>query len=103
MPAADDDRVVDIDYCNNASALHHLEPLDDIVVREWGEDGQLRECTVLLGRFAKVAFTQKASDISLLRAKYEWLLANHEGGVGFYPVSEFVHVDIGRKRTWKGS
>ncbi len=37
------------------------------------------------------------------RPLYEWLLANHEGGVGFYPVSEFVHVDIGRKRTWKGS
>jgi hypothetical protein len=37
------------------------------------------------------------------RALYEWLLDNHEGGVGFYPVSEFVHVDLGRKRTWKGS
>jgi hypothetical protein len=37
------------------------------------------------------------------RPLYEWLLANHDGGVGFYPVSEFVHVDIGRKRTWKGS
>jgi hypothetical protein len=37
------------------------------------------------------------------RALYEWLLDNHEGGVGFYPVSEFVHVDLGRKRTWKGA
>jgi hypothetical protein len=37
------------------------------------------------------------------RPLYEWLLANHDGGVGFYPVSEFVHVDLGRKRTWKGS
>jgi hypothetical protein len=34
---------------------------------------------------------------------YEWLLARHEGGVGFYPVSEFVHVDLGRKRTWRGT
>lgn len=37
------------------------------------------------------------------RTLYEWALAHHEGGVGFYPVSEFVHVDTGRKRTWKGT
>jgi hypothetical protein len=37
------------------------------------------------------------------RPLYEWLLAHHDGGVGFYPVSEFVHVDTGRKRTWKGT
>lgn len=27
-------------------------------------------------------------------------LALHEGGVGYYPRSEFVHVDTGRVRTW---
>lgn len=27
-------------------------------------------------------------------------LALHEGGVGYYPVSEFVHVDVGPVRTW---
>jgi uncharacterized protein YcbK (DUF882 family) len=37
------------------------------------------------------------------RTLYDWLLAHHDGGVGFYPVSEFVHVDRGRKRTWKGT
>jgi hypothetical protein len=37
------------------------------------------------------------------RSLYDWLLAHHDGGVGFYPVSEFVHVDTGRKRTWKGT
>lgn len=37
------------------------------------------------------------------RVLYEWLLARHPGGVGFYPVSEFVHVDLGRKRTWRGT
>jgi uncharacterized protein YcbK (DUF882 family) len=36
-------------------------------------------------------------------AVYEHLLATHAGGVGYYPVSEFVHVDIGRKRTWQGT
>ncbi len=27
-------------------------------------------------------------------------LALHRGGVGFYPKSEFVHVDVGRLRRW---
>jgi uncharacterized protein YcbK (DUF882 family) len=27
-------------------------------------------------------------------------LALHEGGVGYYPRSGFVHVDTGRVRTW---
>jgi uncharacterized protein YcbK (DUF882 family) len=34
---------------------------------------------------------------------YAWLLDGHPGGVGFYPVSEFVHVDLGKKRTWSGT
>jgi uncharacterized protein YcbK (DUF882 family) len=27
-------------------------------------------------------------------------LALRQGGVGYYPVSNFVHVDTGRVRTW---
>jgi uncharacterized protein YcbK (DUF882 family) len=27
-------------------------------------------------------------------------LSLHEGGVGYYPVSQFVHVDVGPVRTW---
>jgi uncharacterized protein YcbK (DUF882 family) len=38
-----------------------------------------------------------------VRKVYDYLLETHQGGVGFYPVSEFVHVDFGRKRTWKGT
>jgi uncharacterized protein YcbK (DUF882 family) len=26
--------------------------------------------------------------------------ALHRGGVGFYAASDFVHVDVGRVRTW---
>ncbi|MFV8756633.1 YcbK family protein [Nannocystaceae bacterium ST9] len=37
------------------------------------------------------------------RTLYDWMLVQHDGGVGFYPVSEFVHIDTGRKRTWKGT
>ena len=38
-----------------------------------------------------------------VRKVYDYLLETHQGGVGFYPVSEFVHVDFGRKRTWNGT
>jgi hypothetical protein len=34
---------------------------------------------------------------------YKYLLKAHPGGVGYYPVSSFVHVDSGRKRTWRGT
>lgn len=34
---------------------------------------------------------------------YKHLRKVHDGGVGFYPVSEFVHVDTGKRRTWKGT
>jgi uncharacterized protein YcbK (DUF882 family) len=29
-------------------------------------------------------------------------LALHAGGVGYYPLSDFIHVDVGRVRTWSG-
>jgi len=77
-PAPDDERVVDIDYCNNASAIYHLEPIDDIVIREWDESGAPKQATLLLGRFSKSAFTQKAGDIPLIREKRAWLEA-HSG------------------------
>jgi glutamate dehydrogenase len=70
-----DHRIIDIDYCNNASAIHHLEPVDDIVIREWGKDGELVEATLLVGRLAKGAFTQKAADIPLLKEKQDAILA----------------------------
>jgi len=30
-------------------------------------------------------------------------LAMRRGGVGFYPASDFVHVDVGRVRRWQGA
>jgi len=74
--ADDDERIVDIDFRNNAAAIHHLEPVDDIVVREWGVDGRLEAATLLLGRLAKSAFTVKAESIPLLGEKLAWLLEN---------------------------
>jgi glutamate dehydrogenase len=75
LPSAADHRIIDIDYCHNASAIHHLEPIDDIVVRQWGPSGQLVDATLILGRFAAGAFTQKAEDVPLLREKLDALLA----------------------------
>ncbi len=38
-----------------------------------------------------------------LKDVYKTALALKAGGVGYYPVSKFVHVDVGRVRTWWGS
>jgi glutamate dehydrogenase len=73
-PAPDDDRIFDIDFCKNGSAIYHVEPIDDIVMREWGPDGNLATATVLLGRFARGAFAQRADEIPLLKQKHDWLL-----------------------------
>lgn len=35
-----------------------------------------------------------------LDAVHRTALALHGGGVGYYPQSDFVHVDVGRVRTW---
>ena len=73
-PAAGDERVIDVDYCPNAQAIHHLEPIDDVVIREWGADGTLQASTLLLGRLAKGALTAKPQDVPLMREKLAWLL-----------------------------
>lgn len=38
-----------------------------------------------------------------LRDVYQTALALRVGGVGYYPISNFVHLDVGRVRTWFGS
>jgi glutamate dehydrogenase len=88
VPARDDRRIIDIDYCNNASAIYHLEPIDDIVVREWNPDGSLAAATLLLGRLAKGAFTQKAAEIPLLAQKQEWILKQSEAMPGSHAYRE---------------
>jgi glutamate dehydrogenase len=75
LPAAGDTRIVDIDYCHNAQAIYHLEPIDDIAIREWAPDGSIAGITLLLGRLSLGAFAQRASDVPLLREKHDWLLA----------------------------
>ena len=38
-----------------------------------------------------------------LTALHDNALAMARGGVGFYPTSDFVHVDVGRVRKWNGA
>ena len=80
QPADDDTRIIDIDYCVNAHAIHHLEPIDDVIVREWAPDGSLICATLLLGRIAKSAFAAKAQDMPLLGDRLAWLL-DHSGAL----------------------
>ncbi|THD80513.1 MAG: DUF882 domain-containing protein [Phenylobacterium sp.] len=48
----------------------------------------------------------KASDIRVdgveLTHLHQAALSLQAGGVGYYPVSNFVHVDVARVRTWQG-
>jgi glutamate dehydrogenase len=73
-PVAADDRIVDLDFCTNATAIYHLEPIEDLTVREWDEKGRLVALTLLLGRFARGAFAQRADRIPILKGKHDWLL-----------------------------
>jgi uncharacterized protein YcbK (DUF882 family) len=41
----------------------------------------------------------RLADVPLVKLKAAALSA-HRGGVGYYPASDFVHVDIGRVRAW---
>jgi uncharacterized protein YcbK (DUF882 family) len=45
------------------------------------------------------AIDVRLADIPLVKLKAA-ALAAHRGGVGYYPASEFVHVDTGRVRVW---
>ncbi|MFY0532033.1 YcbK family protein [Nannocystis pusilla] len=48
----------------------------------------------------------QAIDFALVGVKadklYKYALKRWKGGVGYYPVSQFVHLDTGKRRTWKG-
>jgi Uncharacterized protein conserved in bacteria len=48
----------------------------------------------------------KAVDIQLpglrLATLYQAALALRSGGVGYYPRSDFIHLDMGHVRTWRG-
>ena len=76
IPQDGDDGIIGLDYCRNASAIYHLEPIDSIVLREWGPDGSLRGATLVLGRFARGTFVQRADRIPLLQEKIDLILSD---------------------------
>ena len=110
-PEPEDDRVIDLDYCTNAYAIHHLEPIDDMVVREWGPDGTLVGATVLLGRLSKSAFATRAQDVPLLHVKLDDLLARSGALVNshayretravfnHFPKRELLYADVASLKT----
>jgi glutamate dehydrogenase len=73
-PAQGDSGIVGIDYCKNAAALHHLDPIDYVVLREWDSAGKFSGATLLLGRFARGTFVQRADRIPVLKEKVESIL-----------------------------
>ena len=66
------------------------------IANDAGRDATVRTDSVTAPPTAKLGLPGVET-----RALYDYLLEAHDGGVGFYPISAFVHIDIGRKRTWK--
>jgi glutamate dehydrogenase len=105
-PHDDDWRVLDIDYRVNATAIHHVEPVDDFVVHEWGPNGELEAATLVLGRLAKSAFTARADGIPILKQKMAWLHAASGAAVNshtwretraifnHFPKRELLYADV---------
>ncbi len=74
QPTPDDSRIVSLDFSRNSSAIHHLDPIDYIILREWDAQGKFSGVSLLLGRFAKGTFVQRADRIPILREKIRWIL-----------------------------
>jgi glutamate dehydrogenase len=77
-PSDRDSRIVSLDFCKNSSALHHLDPIDYIILREWDDRGAFSGASLLLGRFARGTFVQRAEKIPILSEKIQWILNDCE-------------------------
>jgi glutamate dehydrogenase len=74
LPSPDDAHIVGIDYSKNASAIYHLDPIDYIVLREFDAEGKFAGANLLLGRFSRGTFVQRADRIPILREKLRTIL-----------------------------
>jgi glutamate dehydrogenase len=77
-PSDRDSRIVSLDFCKNSSAIHHLDPIDYIILREWDDRGVFIGASLLLGRFARGTFIQRAEKIPILSEKIHWILDDCE-------------------------
>jgi len=60
-------------------------------------DGVAKKSLHMVGK----AIDVRLADIELSRLR-EAALTLNAGGVGYYPKSNFVHLDTGRPRQWQG-
>jgi glutamate dehydrogenase len=74
LPTAEDSRIVSLDFCRNQTAIHHLYPIDYIVLRKNDARGNFAGASLMLGRFARGTFVQRAERIPILREKIRWIL-----------------------------
>ena len=74
LPPPGDAQIVGLDFCKNAEAIYHLDPIDYIVLREWDAQGHFAGATLLLGRFSRSAFGQRADRIPILKDKIRAIL-----------------------------
>lgn len=74
VPLPEDSRIVGLDFSKNANAIYHLDPIDYIVLREWDSAGKFSGATLLLGRFARGTFVQRADRIPILKEKIRSIL-----------------------------
>lgn len=49
-----------------------------------------------------IDFSLDKKDNTSLYSLKRFLVANHNGGVGYYPGKRFIHIDSGSKRNWRG-
>ena len=73
----------------------YRSPETNEMLREKSNGGVARKSQHVLGK----AIDMRLSDVET-RKLYETALELQAGGVGYYPKSDFVHVDTGRVRTW---
>jgi glutamate dehydrogenase len=79
-PTPEDSRIVSLDFCRNLTAIHHLYPMDYIILRRWDDKGNFAGASLLLGRFSRGTFVQRAERIPILKEKIHWIL-DHMGVV----------------------
>jgi glutamate dehydrogenase len=91
-PSPEDSRIVSMDFCKNSSAIHHLDPIDYIIVREWNAKGGFAGASLLLGRFARGMFGQRADRIPILREKIRAILSASGAIPNSHIYREFIAV-----------
>jgi hypothetical protein len=101
-PRATTGSLVDIDYCNNASAIYQLEPIDDIVIREWGADGSLTPFTSDDGRSRRSRVREGASARSDWRVPCTFSARTHPRVLICFRSIRFVKEPAGSPPTTRG-